>query len=152
LAGDEARARGYRPGVLDEFEISTDPARVDVDLVHRWLSTDAYWAIGRAHDAVARSIATSIVYGAYRRDGSQVGFARAVTDSATFAWLCDVYVDRAVRGAGLGTRLVRYARDDLTGTGVSRILLATEDAHGLYAKLAFVALPEPERFMQWRRP
>lgn len=133
----------------DEYELSSDPHRIDVDQVHRWLSTESYWAKGRPHDVVARSITGSSVYGIYRPEAQvQVAFARAVTDGATFAWLCDVFVDRAERGHGLGTWLVSAVRDDLATRGVRRILLATADAHGVYAKLGFAALAEPDRWME----
>ncbi|HEY2949260.1 MAG TPA: GNAT family N-acetyltransferase [Micromonosporaceae bacterium] len=132
----------------DGYEISIDPARLDLDLVHRWLSTDAYWALGRPHEVVVRAAETSLLFGVYARDGTQVAVARAVTDSATFAWLCDVYVARAERGRGLGSWLVGVARDELRARGVRRILLATADAHGLYAKHGFAPLAQPERWME----
>jgi GNAT superfamily N-acetyltransferase len=132
----------------DGYEISIDPARLDLDLVHRWLSTDAYWALGRPHEVVVRAAETSLLFGVYARDGTQVAVARAVTDSATFAWLCDVYVARAERGRGLGSWLVGVARDELRARGVRRILLATADAHGLYAEHGFAPLAQPERWME----
>lgn len=122
----------------DGYLLSTDPDRLDLDLVHRWLSTDAYWAIGRARETVDRAFAGSIGFGVYRPgDGRQVAVARVVTDRATFAWLCDVYVDPAERGRGLGTWLAGAVRDHLAELGVRRILLATADAHGVYAKVGF---------------
>ncbi|MEU1808376.1 GNAT family N-acetyltransferase [Micromonospora aurantiaca (nom. illeg.)] len=122
----------------DGYEISTDPDRIDLDRVHVWLSTDAYWALGRARETVARAFAGSIGFGVYRpADGRQVAVARVVTDGATFAWLCDVYVDPAARGCGLGTWLAGAVRDHLGELGVRRILLATLDAHGVYAKIGF---------------
>jgi GNAT superfamily N-acetyltransferase len=136
----------------DGYELSTDPARVDVDRVHRWLSSDAYWAIGRPREMVERAIAGSLVFGVYRSgDGEQVAFARTVTDEATFAWLCDVYVDRSARGTGLGTWLVSCVRDHLAATGVRRILLATLDAHGVYEKVGFTPIAEPDRWMEFDR-
>jgi len=136
----------------DGYEFTSDPDRLDLGLVHDWLSTDAYWALGRSRDTVDRSVAGSLVYGVYRPgDGRQVAFARAVTDSATFAWLCDVYVDPAERGRGLGTWMVGAVRDHLAGLGVHRVLLATKDAHGVYARLGFSPLAEPGRWME-RRP
>jgi GNAT superfamily N-acetyltransferase len=133
----------------DGYVLSTEPERVDVDLVHRWLSTDAYWAMGRPRDLVVRALEGSLVFGVYRPDdGVQVAFARVVTDSATFAWLCDVYVDRSERGRGLGTWMVGEIRDDLTARGVRRILLATADAHEVYAKVGFAAVAEPSRWME----
>jgi GNAT superfamily N-acetyltransferase len=122
----------------DGYELSDDPARIDVDLAHRWLSTDAYWAIGRSLELVRAAVAGSTPIGVYRPvDGAQVAFARVVTDGAVFAYLCDVYVDRAARGLGLGRWLVRSLRDDLAARGLRRFLLFTEDAHGVYAPAGF---------------
>ncbi|WDZ86352.1 GNAT family N-acetyltransferase [Micromonospora cathayae] len=136
----------------DGYQLSTDPTRLDLDLVHRWLSTDAYWAMGRDRELVVRAFAGSIGYGVYRPgDGGQVGVARVVTDRATFGWLCDVYVDPAERGRGLGTWLADAVRDHLADLGVRRILLATNDAHDVYAKAGFTPLPEPARWMQLDR-
>ncbi|MCP3787638.1 GNAT family N-acetyltransferase [Micromonospora sp. A3M-1-15] len=136
----------------DGYLLSTDPDRLDLDRVHHWLSTDAYWALGRDRDTVGRAFAGSIGFGVYRPgDGRQVAVARVVTDRATFAWLCDVYVDRAERGRGLGTWLAGAARDHLAEMGVRRIVLATEDAHGVYAKVGFAPV-EPDRWMKWAAP
>lgn len=134
----------------DGYEISTSPGRLDVDLLHHWLSTDAYWALGRSRDTVARAVDDSTNYGLYRAgpDGVLTGYARAVTDQATFAWLCDVYVDPAERGRGLGYWLVGTVRDHLHGLGVTRILLATRDAHGLYAALGFTPMAFPDDWME----
>ncbi|MCW3838859.1 GNAT family N-acetyltransferase [Micromonospora yasonensis] len=135
----------------DGYQLSTDPARLDLDRVHRWLCTDAYWAIGRDRDTVERAFAGSIGFGVYRPgDGRQVAVGRVVTDRATFAWLCDVYVDRGERGRGLGTWLAGAVRDHLTELGVRRIVLATNDAHGVYAKVGFTPV-EPDRWMQLDR-
>ena len=133
----------------DGYELSTDPARIDLDLVHRWLSTDAYWAIGRSRETVAKAILGSRVFGVFRpADAAQVAFARLVTDSATFAWLCDVYVAPDERGNGLGTWLVSAAYDEMSQCGVRRVLLATADAHGLYAKAGFTPLAKPTQWME----
>lgn len=121
---------------------------LDADLVHHWLSTDAYWAKDRSLDRVTLSLANSVVYGLFSPAGEPVGLARAVTDHATYAWLCDVYVDPAHRGHGLGTWLVGVLCQALLDEGVPRMLLATRDAHGVYAKLGFVPLPEPSMYMQ----
>ncbi|MEU2612975.1 GNAT family N-acetyltransferase [Micromonospora sp. NPDC007271] len=136
----------------DGYQLTTDPARLDLDRVHRWLSTDAYWAAGRERDVVERAFAGSIGFGVYRPgDGQQVAVARVVTDQATFAWLCDVYVDRAERGRGLGTWLAGAVRDHLAELGVRRIVLATADAHGVYAKVGFTPV-EPGMWMKWAPP
>jgi len=132
-----------------EYEISTEPGRLDLAKLHRWLSTDAYWAIGRSRETVAAAVRNSVNFGAYR-DGVMVAFARLVTDDATFAWLCDVYVDPAERGRGLGRRLVAAARDHARERGLRRIMLATDDAHGLYAEFGFRPLAEPWKWMELR--
>jgi GNAT superfamily N-acetyltransferase len=134
----------------DGHEIDTDPARIDVDLLHRWLSTDAYWAMGRERDVVERSIAGSLNFGLYAPGQEMIGFTRAITDRATYAYLCDVYVDRAARGAGIGTWFVGTAVEHLRGLGCRRLMLATADAHGLYAKFGFTALAEPHEWMESR--
>lgn len=132
----------------DGFEISTDPARLDAGLIHRWLSEDSYWALGRSRERHDRAIAGSLNFGVYNSaSGAQVGYARVVTDGATFAWLCDVYVSRAVRGKGLGKALVAAVGDHLAAQGVRRVILATTDAHGLYAKAGFVPLANPGKWM-----
>ncbi|MFI2316656.1 GCN5 family acetyltransferase [Streptomyces sp. CB00072] len=131
----------------DGYEIDTDPGRLDVPLVHHWLSTDAFWALGRSRDLVERSMDGSLNFGVYDADGVQVAYARVVTDRATFAWLCDVYVDPAHRGRGLGVRLATAVRDHLAPYGLKRTLLATLDAHELYAKVGFVPVPDPEGLM-----
>ena len=144
----------YRRTVLtlvrdDGYELSTDPARVDVDRVHRWLSTDAYWALGRPRETTVRAIAGSLTFGVYRPgDLVQVAFCRMVTDGATFAWLGDVYVDPAERGRGLGSWLVASARDEVAARGVRRILLVTADAHEVYARLGFTAPARPDQMME----
>jgi GNAT superfamily N-acetyltransferase len=130
------------------YEISTDPARIDAELVHRWLSQDAYWALGRARSKHDLAVAGSLNFGVYDgRSGDQVGYARVVTDQATFAWLCDVYIAPAARGKGLGTAMVAAIRDHLAPYGLRRILLATADAHTVYAKVGFTPLRRPESWM-----
>jgi GNAT superfamily N-acetyltransferase len=136
----------------DGYLLSTDPARLDLALVHLWLSTDAYWALGRDRETTARAFAGSLPFGVYRpEDDRQVAVARVVTDGATFAWLCDVYVDRAARGRGLGGWLVGAIRDHLDDLGVRRILLTTYDAHQVYERVGFTPLDVPERWMQLDR-
>ncbi|WP_175407597.1 GNAT family N-acetyltransferase [Streptomyces sp. TRM64462] len=130
------------------YEISTDPARLDRALVHHWLSTDAYWALGRSRETQDRAIDGSLNFGAYdTATGAMAGYARIVTDHATFAWLCDVYVAREARGKGLGGALVDAVRTRLAPLGLKRIMLATEDAHGVYEKAGFRPLRHPERWM-----
>ncbi|GHA29039.1 N-acetyltransferase [Streptomyces tauricus] len=136
------------PSLPEGYEISTDRARIDVGRVHRWLATDAYWAMDRPRERHERAMAGSLNFGVYETiSGDQVAYARVVTDGATFAWLCDVYVDRAARGKGLGTALVTAVRDHLRPMGLRRVVLATHDAHGVYEKLGFKVLDRPDRWM-----
>lgn len=130
------------------YELSLDADRLDRDKVHGWLSRDAYRALGRLRETQDRAIDGSLNFGVYDAgSGEQVAYARAVTDGATFAWLCDVYVARGARGAGVGTALVAAVRARLREYGVRRTLLCTEDAHGLYRKSGFSRLADPERWM-----
>ncbi|RKN34968.1 GNAT family N-acetyltransferase [Streptomyces hoynatensis] len=131
----------------DGYEISTQRERIDAALVHRWLSTDAYWALGRDLETVERAIAASLNFGVYAPDGAQVGYARVVSDLATFAWYCDVYVAREHRGRGLGTWLTRAVRDHLAPYRLGRILLITQDAHEVYARAGFAPFPDPQNLM-----
>ncbi|MDT0471555.1 GNAT family N-acetyltransferase [Streptomyces griseoviridis] len=136
------------PSLPDGYLLSTDPARVDAERVHQWLSTDAYWALGRPREKQDKAIESSLNFSVYEESsGQQVAYARVVTDFATFAWLCDVYVDRAVRGKGLGTALVVAVREHLRPYGPRRLVLATADAHGVYEKAGFAGLSRPERWM-----
>jgi GNAT superfamily N-acetyltransferase len=138
------------PSLPEGYEISTDPQRIDAERVHRWLSTDAYWARGRTREKQALAIEGSLNFGIYEGlSGEQVAYARVVTDRATFAWLCDVYVDPSVRGKGLGTALVAAVREHLRPYGLRRVLLATHDAHGVYEKLGFRALDRPDEWMAY---
>ncbi|WP_432171941.1 GNAT family N-acetyltransferase [Streptomyces sp. 1222.5] len=137
-----------RTQLPEGYEFSADPARVDVDRVHRWLSTDAYWAIDRPREKHRRAMESSLNFGVYETaSGEQVAYARVVTDRALFAWLADVYVDPAVRGKGVGTAFVGRVRDQLEPYGLRRILLATQDAQEVYRKLGFRPLDRPEQWM-----
>lgn len=133
-----------------DYEISTDPARLDLDLTHRFLSEEAYWSPGVPRDVVERAIGGSIVFGIYH-DSRQVGMARVVSDRATFAWLCDVFVVPAERGHGLGKWLMECVKSHPDLQGLRRWLLATSDAHGLYAQYGFTPA-DPNRFMEIRDP
>jgi N-acetylglutamate synthase-like GNAT family acetyltransferase len=130
----------------DGWEVSTDPARVDVDLVHRVLR-DAYWARGIPREIVERSIRNSLPFGLYGPDGTQGGFARVITDRATYAYLADVFVLEAVRGRGLGEWLVRCVVEHPELQGLRRWALATADAHELYRRFGFGPIARPEIHM-----
>jgi GNAT superfamily N-acetyltransferase len=131
----------------DDYEISNARERLDLERVHRFLSTEAYWSPGVARETVERSIENSFPFGVYTADGEQVGFARVVTDKATFAWIADVYIEADHRGHGLGKRLVEAMLDHPELQGLRRWMLGTADAHGLYRQFGFDAPARPERFM-----
>jgi GNAT superfamily N-acetyltransferase len=132
----------------DGYELDAAPARLDLDRVHEWLATDAYWAVGRSRDVTRRSVQGALCFGVYHPDEGQVAFTRVVTDAATFAWICDVYVAKPSRGKGLGTWMVGLVKDMLLDMGVSRLVLATADAHEVYAKVGFTPLAAPGRWME----
>ena len=141
------------PAAIVEFQhgdylISTDPARVDLLAVHRFMSEDSYWAQGRPFAVQRRAIEHSaLVVGAYTSGGEQVGFARMVTDLATWAWLCDVYVLPEHRGGGLGTAIVRAIVEHPDVARIRWQFLATRDAHDLYARFGYRSLDDPSRWM-----
>ncbi|WP_406245302.1 GNAT family N-acetyltransferase [Microbacterium sp. M] len=130
------------------FTFAQDDARIDRIRVHAWLSEQSYWAAGRPRPTQDAAIDASRNYGIWDEEtGAQVAYARVVTDRVTFAWLCDVFVDDAVRGRGAGKMLVEGVVDDLRPFGITRILLATADAHGLYAQYGFENPDDPRRYM-----
>ncbi|HEU0067247.1 MAG TPA: GNAT family N-acetyltransferase [Sphingomonas sp.] len=131
-------------------ELDDDEARLDVARIHGWLSA-SYWSPGIARDTVERAIAGSHCLGAYR-DGGQIGFARAITDHATFAWIADVWIDDGARGQGLGRRMVAWFVDHPRFAGMRRVGLVTADAHGVYAALGFHPLVRPDRYMERLAP
>ncbi len=133
------------------YLVSDDPARIDRDAVYRWLNEESYWARGRSRETVARSLTHSITLGGYH-DDTMVGFARVVTDRATFAWLCDVFVVPDHRGQGLGTTLVAAAVEHPDLQSIQRFVLATADAHDLYRRFGFEILERPDRWMIRRHP
>jgi len=134
-----------------EFTISTDPARLDIDVIHRYLSEESFWAAGIARDILERAIAASLCFGVYD-GGEQVGFARVVTDSATFAYLCDVFVLAPYRGRGLAKRLMEHVIAHPSLRGLRRFVLVTKDAHGLYEKFGFTPLADPSAYMHIHNP
>ena len=128
-----------------EFEISTDPGRLDVDLIHGFLQT-SYWASGRRRSVVERSIKNSLCFGVYQA-GRQVAFARVVSDRAVFAYLMDVFVIPECRGRGIAKALMRSVLGHPELQNLRVFLLATRDAHDLYTKFGFGPLAAPERWM-----
>ena len=135
----------------DGFEISTDPARVDVELTLHFLSKESHWASGIPRSVLERAIAGSIVFGVYR-DSEQVGLARVVSDCATFAWICDVFVLAGYRGRGLSKWLLECITRHPQLQDLRRWMLATSDAHGLYEQYGFTKLHHPTRFMERWNP
>lgn len=130
------------------FTFSDDPALIDRQLVHRWLSERAYWAKGRTREMQDAAIDASRNYAIRDDHDRQVAYARVVTDGVTFAWLCDVFVDESARGRGIGRMLVAGVIDDLQHSStVTRIMLATSDADGLYAKFGFSEPDGPSTYM-----
>jgi GNAT superfamily N-acetyltransferase len=141
----------HEVGRRGDFLVSTDPALLDLAFIHDFLAHRSYWAAGRPLEVVRRSIDHSLCFGLYAQ-GRQVGFARVVTDRATFAWLCDVFVLEQYRGQGLGKWLVGCVLGHPALRGLRRVLLGTRDAHGLYARYGFTPLADPSRFLEVFRP
>jgi GNAT superfamily N-acetyltransferase len=129
-----------------EYLISTDAARLDLQTIHTFLNA-SYWASGRSVEVVRRSIENSLPFGVYVGE-RQVGFARVITDYATFAWLADVFVLKEFRGQGLGKWLVEVILSHPDLQGFRRWVLATKDAHEIYRPFGFDALRRPERWME----
>lgn len=134
----------------DGFTISTDPARLDLDLVHGFL-TASYWATGIPRDVVRRSIEHSLCFGLYQGAG-QIGLARVITDRSTFAYLSDVFVLEAYRGRGLASWMLEVIHAHSHLQGLRWWLLATRDAHALYERAGYARLAAPERIMERKFP
>ncbi len=131
----------------DGYFASDEAALVDIELVHKWISAESYWAAGRPYHVMARAVQNSLVVGLYSADGGQAGFARFVTDYATFGWLCDVFVDSAHRGHGLGSFLVRTATDHPAVRDLRQVL-ATVPERTIYRRLGFDDLASPDRWQE----
>ena len=129
----------------DGYRVTDAHSAIDLDRVHWWLSEDTYWALGRSRAVVERSIAGSLVFGLFAPDDEFVGFCRMVTDRATFAWLCDVYVARPISRNGGGHVHGPLAVQHPDIAAVKRQVLATADAHGLYEKFGFRGFSDDER-------
>jgi N-acetylglutamate synthase-like GNAT family acetyltransferase len=138
----------YRRG---EFLISTSRERLDLDVVHGFL-TKCYWAKGIPRETVARSIEHALSFGIYNGEGVQVGFARVISDFATIAYVGDVFVLETHRGQGLGKWLMQCITQHPALQNLRRWILTTRDAHGLYSQVGFTPVKAPERFMELHRP
>jgi GNAT superfamily N-acetyltransferase len=131
-----------------DFRVSTDVARFDLDRVHRWLSSEAYWCKGIPREVFDRSVQGSLCFGAFTAADEQAGFARVVSDYATFAWLGDVFVFPAFRGAGASKAMMEAIIAHPRLQGLRRFILATSDAHELYGRYGFQPLARPEAMME----
>jgi GNAT superfamily N-acetyltransferase len=147
IADSEAIVQHRRGEVL----ISTDPARLDLDVVHGFL-TNCYWAKGIPREIVVRSIEHAMCFGIYDGGGAQVGFARVISDFATVAYVGDVFVLEKHRGRGLGKWLMQCIVQHPALQNLRRWILTTRDAHGLYSQVGFTPVKAPERFMELHRP
>jgi len=134
-----------------EFLISTARDRLDLDAIHRFL-TNSYWAKGIPRELVARAIEYSLCFGIYDGGGAQAGFARVISDFATYAYIADVFVVESHRGRGLGKEVMKCIRQHSALQGLRRWSLTTKDAHQLYARSGFVPVKWPERYMEILRP
>jgi N-acetylglutamate synthase-like GNAT family acetyltransferase len=133
------------------YVISSDPDRLDLETIHRFLAQESYWAKAIPKPLVERMIRNALCWGVYHRTG-QIGFARVITDKATFAYLADVFILPAHRGAGLSKALVRTILAEPDLQGLRRWMLVTMDAQSLYEQLGFSIAPNPERYMEIHRP
>lgn len=132
--------------------LSDDNSLLDLAKIHQWISVESYWANGREYEVMVRALENSYPMGVYE-NGVQVAIARLVSDTATYAWLCDVFVDSQYRGRGIGTWLAEASVKWAESNGVKRIVLATRDAHEVYSKVGFEPLARPDRWMAIdRRP
>lgn len=131
-----------------KFSVSTDRSRLQVDRIHRFLSMESYWSADIPISVVRTAIKNSLCFGLYCDSGEQIGFARVVTDDATFAWICDVYIELPMRGKGLSQWLLDCVMAHPSLKGLRRICLATKDAHRLYTKFGFQVTQTPGSWME----
>jgi GNAT superfamily N-acetyltransferase len=136
------------PEQITGFSISTDKSKLQLERVHRFLSQEAYWCLGIPLEVVRKAISTSLCFGVYAESGEQIGFARVVSDQATFAWICDVYIEKEYRGRGISTWLMETLMSHPELQGLRRLCLATKDAHTLYQKFGFVVTQTPGNWLE----
>lgn len=130
-----------------EYLFSTDKRKLEINYIHQYLSVESYWAKNIPIEIVKKAIDNSLCFGIYFKD-KQVGFARVITDHATFGYLADVFIDKDYRGKGLSKELMKFIMEHHSVKSFRRFMLATLDAHSLYAQFGFTALKEPNRFME----
>jgi len=137
--------------MIDEFLFSTQKARLNIPYIHQFLSERSYWAKGVPLKLLERSVENSVCIGIYHGD-CQIGFSRIITDTATFAYLADVFIDENYRGKGLSKRMMEFIFSFEEMKVLRRFMLATRDAHSLYSKYGFTPLSKPDRFMEKHQP
>jgi len=130
----------------NEFTISTDKSKINIDYVHEFLS-NSYWSPGVPLETVKKAMENSLCFGVYNNNNKQFGYARMITDYATFAYMADVFIDEKFRGKGLGKWLVEVMMAHPALQGLRRVMLATKDAHKLYEQCGFTSISNPERYM-----
>jgi N-acetylglutamate synthase-like GNAT family acetyltransferase len=135
-----------------DIVVSTDISRFDLERIYAWLHAEAYWCKGLPRDVFDRAIRHSLCFGALTSKGEQTGFARIISDQATYAYLCDVFVFPQFRGKGISKAMMEAITADPRLQGLRRVMLATSDAHELYAQYGFKPLASPERLMEKTRP
>jgi GNAT superfamily N-acetyltransferase len=133
---------------MENIIISTDRDRLDIQMIHQFLSERSYWAKGRSLDTVRKTIENSLCFGVYDVSGKQLGFARVASDYAVFGWLMDVFILEDYRGKGLGKLLIKKVTEHPALKNLRRIGLGTADAHGLYEQYGFTGLSKPENMME----
>ena len=130
------------------FKISTDKSLIDFEVVYKYLNGDSYWAKGIQAEKLRKAVENSMCFGVYDRENNQVGFARVITDQATFAYICDLFILPGFRGLGLSKWLVQSILGHPELQGLRRWSLATADAHGLYNQFGFTQITRPEVWME----
>ena len=139
--------------MIDDIFISSDKQELDLNYIYDYLTNKLYWAIGIPFETVKTAIDNSLCFGVYKKQGpQQIGFARFVTDYASFAYLCDVFIDENYRGNGIATYFMQQLMQDARIAPLKRIVLVTKDAHWLYKKVGFGSLEFQERYMEITRP
>lgn len=137
--------------MVSGYRVSSFREEMDFDVIHSYIS-NTYWAEGIPKETFKKALDNSLCFGVFSSEGKQVGFARMITDQATFAYLADVFIDEAHRGKGLSKWLMQEVHDHPSLQGLRRILLATRDAHSLYQQFGYTSLSSPATFMQKWQP
>ena len=140
----------YETQHTDGYRLTDAQDAFDLERAHGWIAGESYWGEGIPLETFRRAVENSLTVGVFAADGRMAGMARVVTDRTTFGWICDVFIDQAHRGHGLGKQIMTYLRGHPDLQGLRRLHLATRDAHGLYAQFGFVPLTKVESWMEIR--